>query len=333
MKKNHFMGKQHGMTLIEIMVALMLGAFLLAGVMQIFLSSKQTYRMQENLSRMQENGRFAMEFLTKDIRMADYMGCLRSGLGNLTNKLNATDADYDAAIHSFTGINGIGGTNGAAGANLALDAPDTIMLKGAYDVGINVVEPYMVNTAANIKVSTSDGLAIYDIVLVSDCSSADVFEITTDPTTGAGAEIVVHNGGNIAEGPGNSDQLLSKTYKGDASIYKFETYIYTINNNALVKQDMNSTDELVEGIENMQILYGEDTNGDSTPDYYVPAGTVGLNMAEVVSIRISLLVRSPDDNLTSQPVPYTYNGATTTPADNRLRRVFSSTIAVRNRLP
>jgi len=93
------------------------------------------------------------------------------------------------------------------------------------------------------------------------------------------------------------------------------------------------SNELVEGIENMQIEYGEDTNGDSTPDYYVPAGTAGLNMADVVSIRISLLVRSPDDNLTAQPVAYTYNGATTTPADNRLRRVFSSTIAVRNRLP
>jgi len=324
--------KQQGMTLIEIMISLLIGVFLIGGILQVFTNTRQTYRMQENLSRMQENGRFAMDFLIKDIRMADYMGCLSSGLANLTNKLDATDADYDANLHSFTGLNGIGGANGAAGANLALDVPDTITLKGAYDAGINVVEPYMVNTAANIKVNTSDGLAIYDVVLISDCSSADIFEITSDPTTGSGAEIVVHNGGNVAEGPGNSDQLLSKTYQGDASIYKFQTYIYTVNNNALVKQDLASTNELVEGIENMQILYGEDTDEDGAPNYYVPAGTAGLDMNQVVSIRISLLVRSMDDNLTLVPRAYTYNGATTTPADRRLRRVFTSTIAVRNRL-
>lgn len=332
MKKCCINRNQQGMTLIEIMVAMVLGIFLLGGIMQIFLASKQTYRMQENLSRMQENGRFAMGFLTKDIRMADYMGCLRTGLGNMTNKLDSTDADYDVTLHSFTGLNGIGGTNGAAGANLALDSPDSIILKGAYDVGIRVVEPYMINTAANIKVSTSDGLALYDIVLVSDCSSSDVFEITTDPTTGAGAEVVVHNGGNVAEGPGNSDQLLSKTYKGDASIFKFQTYIYTVQNNALTKQDLSETNELVEGIANMQILYGSDTSGDSTADHYVTANLVP-DMSQVVSIRVSLLVVSTDDNLTSEPRAYTYNGVTTTPADRRLRRVFSSTIAIRNRLP
>ncbi len=76
---------QTGLTLIEIMIALLIGAFLLGGVMQIFINSRQTYRMQENLSRLQENGRFAMEFLAKDIRMAGYWGCLRSitGAGNV----------------------------------------------------------------------------------------------------------------------------------------------------------------------------------------------------------------------------------------------------------
>ena len=63
------------MALIEIMIALLIGAFLLGGVLQIFVSSKQTYRMQEGLSRLQENGRFAMDFLARDIRMAGFWGC------------------------------------------------------------------------------------------------------------------------------------------------------------------------------------------------------------------------------------------------------------------
>ncbi|TAL47465.1 MAG: pilus assembly protein PilW, partial [Methylovulum sp.] len=59
---------QTGMTLIEILIAMLLGVFLIGGVIQIFISTKQTYRMQEGLSRLQENGRFAMDFITKDVR-------------------------------------------------------------------------------------------------------------------------------------------------------------------------------------------------------------------------------------------------------------------------
>ena len=63
------------MTLVEIMVALTISLILLAGVMQIFLASKQTYRMQDGMSRLQENARFALHFLDQDLRMAGYHGC------------------------------------------------------------------------------------------------------------------------------------------------------------------------------------------------------------------------------------------------------------------
>ena len=103
------------------------------------------------------------------------------------------------------------------------------------------------------------------------------------------------------------------------------TITYTVQTGAggqpaLFKNDGTTTRELVEGIENMQILYGADTNIDSTPNYYVSAGTVGLSMAQVVSIRIALTVRTIDGNLT-------------TTGDGRIRRNFTSTIALRNRLP
>src|SRR5665647_3594938 len=94
--KNH----QVGMTLIEIMIALLIGAFLLGGMLQIFINSKQTYRMQENLSRLQENGRFALDFLAKDIRMAGYWGCLGTSTTNAdiagtNDKSNLSDTSDD----------------------------------------------------------------------------------------------------------------------------------------------------------------------------------------------------------------------------------------------
>jgi type IV pilus assembly protein PilW len=55
------------------------------------------------------------------------------------------------------------------------------------------------------------------------------------------------------------------------------------------------------------------------------------NWPNVVSVRISLLVQSPEDNLVDAPQTYTFNSVTTTPADRRLRHVFTSTIGLRNR--
>ena len=67
---------QRGLTLIEILVALFVSGLVLAGVVQIYASSKQAYRVQESLSRLQENGRFAINRIAHDLRMAGYSGCL-----------------------------------------------------------------------------------------------------------------------------------------------------------------------------------------------------------------------------------------------------------------
>lgn len=248
---------QHGMTLIEILIALLIGAFLLGGVLQIFVSSKQTNRMQENLSRLQENGRFAMNFLTKDVRMAGYWGCLTPSV-----------PDVDIAGNN---------DNAAAGDNID-NGTDTLTLRGAFSQ-----------------------------IPIGVCGTA-------------------------------VDTATPDNYYNDAS----SRVDYRINNSVLQKADTDADtntntagtfQSLIEGIENMQILYGADTNADNAPDYYVPAGTVGLNMAQVVSIRISLLVRTIDDNLAAQTLLYNFNGVNNIdPGDRRIRRVFTSTIALRNRL-
>ncbi|NOX76094.1 MAG: prepilin-type N-terminal cleavage/methylation domain-containing protein [Gammaproteobacteria bacterium] len=61
--------KQQGMTLIEVMISITISLVLLAGVLQIFASNKATYRVQDAMARVQEGGRFAIHFLTKDLRV------------------------------------------------------------------------------------------------------------------------------------------------------------------------------------------------------------------------------------------------------------------------
>ncbi len=232
---------QHGMTLVEILIALLLGAFLIGGVLEIFSSSKQTSKMQENLSRIQENARFAMNSITRDVRQAGYRECLTAALTPIS------------------------GTNGAGNAQDSITLEQSTGACGA---------PVTANTRYTIQTGASGRLSL--------------FKRERPPA----AAVAV---------------------------------------------------ELVEDIQNMQVLYGEDTNMDSatgiSTDYvanrYVAFGTAGLNMARVVSIRISFLVSSMDDNLTPTTAnTFPYNGANIAiaPPDRRLRRVFTSTIAVRNRL-
>src|SRR5262245_44792687 len=63
-----------GDTLIELMVALAIGAFLMEGAVTVFLKAKQTFRLTDSVARIQETGRFALEVIEPEIRMAHYWG-------------------------------------------------------------------------------------------------------------------------------------------------------------------------------------------------------------------------------------------------------------------
>ena len=340
---------QQGMTLIEIMIALLIGAFLLGGILQIFTNSKQTYRMQEGLSRMQENGRFAMSFLERDIRMAGFRGC--NSTTAPTNNLNSPTDFLNAFGTAIEGFESTSATAWTPAINAAVTSPlggsDVITLRRADDQSFTVTTHASATsdltldasaTSAELKSTgflKSNGNNNYTIAVVSDCSAAAVFQVTGITNTVLSHAIGANTSPCV---PCNATNDLGKTYVG-AQVYPINTISYYVGTNpngqpALYRRiGSNAAEELVEGIEQMHILYGEDTDADSTANYYVPANSV-VNMSNVVNIRISLLARTLDDNLAAQTQLYDYNGATdVNPGDRRLRRVFNTNIAIRNRLP
>ncbi len=309
--KKHGMHKQQGMNLVEILIAMFLGVFLIAGTIQVYFGSKQTYRMQDNLARLQENGRFAMDYISRDIRMADSWGCLKEGLAKVSNSNKTLYLEYAAGVEGIEGV--------------TASISDELTLVGVAG-GKSTAVLSQTSTAGNITVAANTDLKAGDIALVADCKQGDIFTVGSV----AGREISQNVGGG---------QDVSKNYGAKAFIYPLKKSKYEIKKidgvSALYVSINNiSPQRLVEGVENMQILYGEDTKDkDNTANYFVPRDQV-INMDKVVSIRIDLLVASIDANLATAPVPYQFNGqASITPSDNRIRRVFSSTVAIRNRLP
>ena len=155
----------------------------------------------------------------------------------------------------------------------------------------------------------------------------------------------MHNTGSGS--PGNAIKILPTYFQGaqvtlaptttvfyvgqgaDGSPALFEAVTDTSQANGFQYQ------ELVAGVENMQVLYGVDLTGSQVPSEYVTATNVA-NWSSVVSVRIALLLRSDLGAVSLPAAAPTYNllGTNiTVPRDTRLRQVFTATIAIRNRLP
>ncbi len=334
--------RQQGMTLIEIMIALSLGALLLAGVIQVFLSSNQSYRMQDNLSRLQENGRFAVDFISRDLRIAGYFGCFSRNYdgSNVENELNdATNNAWDITT-PIMGYDNVADTFAIFDDVVA--TTDVIVIRGLAGDSQPLINPYSNSAQVFVDDAFNDDCAgataatchMGEILMITDCTQATLFQTTQTSDIGGGSGVNVVHSGNNTFTPGNSSPTFSRSYGQGAELSKLRTFGYFIRLNdanepslfrtsiSLTNNDTNalSADELVEGIEDMQILYGVDTDSDNTPNYYVSAGSVDFSNDQVVSVRITLIARTLDDNLT-------------TTGDGRLRHFFGSTIAVRNRIP
>lgn len=124
----------------------------------------------------------------------------------------------------------------------------------------------------------------------------------------------------------------------DANVMATNTLSLTANNelqcqasNASASPN-NSTQILLNGVENFQVLYGEDVNGDGSADRYVPSDFPYLSMNNVVSMRVAFLLRS-NEQVKVTPTTTTYNllgTGYTTPSDRYLRQQISFTVGFRN---
>lgn len=334
--------KQHGFTLVELMVAMTVGLLLLGGVITILTSSHQTYRVNDALARMQENARYAFQVLSRDIRMAGYFGCAGDSMPTV-NTLNDPDTflwQLGQAIDGFEATSETTWTPALPAPAGTIPSPlggrDIIVVRGVEGNETKVMSHPGGNPpgSADLKVAVGSGLKNDDIVLVTDCQAAAIFQIT-NINTSSGQDNIVHNiGSPTANTPGNSTKALGKEFTG-GELIKISTRSYFIRTidewPALYRKiGTKSAEELVRGVENMQIEYGEDLDGDWTADVYRSADMVAA-WKNVVSVRISLLMQTIENNIASQPQPYTFHGATTTPTDRRLRQAFTMVVALRNR--
>jgi len=348
--------KHHlGLSLIEVMVALALSLVITLGLTQIFTSNSQTFRVAEASARLQETGRLATSIITREIRSASYWGCLGNNAirdGQLNSILNETGFDVASLLRGLDAENG-GGPNGS----------DVLYLGGVNGNSAVRVTFQPSQQAANLQVDDNSDFNENDILVVTNCRQGDVFQVTN---VNSNNDVVVHNSGNVSDGPGNSTQALSTNYNDDpdgASVFRPRQQRFYLRDNTSTGRRELVTDgvgisgsgignfstpvAILQDVVDFQIQFGVDSNQNGVVNSWEdPVGltTAGRTQADdTIAVRLSILVRSPEDRITDGGQSYCFPGwldcendaSLLTAAgtnDSFLYRVYTTTVTMRNRI-
>lgn len=228
------MYKSRGFSLLEIMIAMALGLIVLVGVSQIYLNFKKIYQVQENIARLQENGRFATYILSKNISMAGYGGCLKTNLPN--------------AIEGFTSPNLPSYLQGKV-----VKDTDVIVIKKA-DLGVTHLIKNIDSPTNSIEVENNPASKSNPELFISDCKNNHAVEFESTSFGNKFIETATTlNNYDIADTEvaqyTEIAYFIGKTSYKDAAgkpIYA----LYSMTN-------QKAKEELIDGIKNMQIKYNK----------------------------------------------------------------------------
>ena len=333
-RHSHNLQRQTGLTLIELMVALAIGSFLIIGAVQIYNQSRQAFAVNESIARVQETAQFAMDTIEADLRMTSHWGRNSRGLAVEGRSLvgNANPANLTIP----TGANGSCGDDWAFNLALPIDGSDNsyglpCAANGGADAQSDVitirrasVQPALPE-AGRLQIQTT---RIQGELFEDDNVPATFLPITNHPITGAPSS-ATHN------------LMVSSYYVSPTSdlipgVPTLRRKTLTMSGGAPVIEDQ----EVAPGVENIQLQLGIDVNEDNTVDRYVnpgddiynPAAAGYIPGARVLTARVWLVVRGVttefglQDNRTYSP-----GNANLGQMNDSFRRLqVSKTILLRN---
>jgi type IV pilus assembly protein PilW len=335
-----------GFTIIELMVAMLLGLIVIAGITSVFLANQQVYRTNSALGDVQDSTRMSFEMLAQNIREAGLLGCGNNGqVANvLEDGPNNSGTDWWAnwgnslmGYGSGTAANPALTVGTAAGNQVA--GTDSLMILSAADIGLSVNTQTTSTTTFTLNGSSSD-LVAGAIMIVCDPWQATIFRAnsytpgagTTNPSitygqtfggntvncsTGLGYQTVCTAGGNAYTYAANSPIATLEAnvwYIGTNPAGTTSLYLVNVNT---ATNAQNPPQEMVRGVTAMNITYNM-TNATG----FVTASNV-TSWTTVDAVQVKLTVEQ-----ISGPNAGTNGTATTTP----LTRTYTVTSTVRNRV-
>ncbi|MBI2801520.1 MAG: PilW family protein [Gammaproteobacteria bacterium] len=346
---------QRGITLIEMMVAITVGLILLAGIVELFVTNKQAYRIQEGTNVLNENARYALNQIEYSLRLADHWGGVKGPDLTVDPGIAAIPLNCAASpVLSGTGITGFDGTSANSPLSCIPNADyqantDMIVLRYASPPQFslrNIPAASIVPLSKQIMVRTAIGRRgmIYQAedAAALFANGAGSIQDLRDQTNTEAPDYISNQRFNFEvyfiRQCSSQDRGTANVCDGqDDAIPTLTRLVLDTDGATLVQQD------IIAGVEQMQVSYGLDTNGDLTADQYQNAATItdANNWDKVVDVRLSLILRNLERDQTMPPDTNTYRlyggaagaGETYTApvAVQKFRRkLINSSIQVRN---
>jgi type IV pilus assembly protein PilW len=339
--------RQRGVSLVEIMVALAVSLFLLAGVVSIFVSNKQAFRIQEGASFLQENARFAMGFLSRSIRMADHWGGVENTDVDINGGLSLTATgscdqswmtDLDYGLQGFEGDGAISGVS---------QFPSNCIAAADYvpNSDILVVRYADSGSAGNGDVFLRTALSRRGVLGQAPASgSLPTFGMPDqDGTLNYPYRVEIWFLRPCSNRAGGTSSSACDAADDDDRPIPTLT-VMSLSGSSLTQEAM------IEGIEQLQFEYGRDLDDDGNVDSFDTASTLNALSAgqrrtawrQVISVRVALLARSNQFDAATQDTATYYlagdkgsqsSGVTAASDDQHyLRKQYQQTLQVRNRV-
>lgn len=357
------LGKQQGMTVVELMVSLIIGLVILSAVLYTYMGNKESSAFNRQMARLQESGRLAIDTLGNDLRNASFTGCANA------RDTRVIDVDDLTQLNLLKGIGVLAYPD--AGGDIVERAsfvgPDdgaflgeshVLRIFGAMPLSSASVKEFPNSENADLKVTGSSAfiaeLANLPInVVVSDCELADIYKLTAK--TESGSDIILTA----------PTKPFSKVYGPNASVFVYGKQLSTNyylreaanedgskrtdskGNNiiSLFRDDPTLADthqELAEGVEAFRVCLGLDEALDGTVDEYkLPTDvTTDADWKKVTAVKVDLVMASTEPNVLDEDTEQKYRLCMDDPAgdpsfqktDRRLRKLFSTTVSLRNKL-
>lgn len=320
--------EQLGLTLIELMVSLVIGSVLLIGAISVFEQSRSSHRINDSVALLQEKARFALDVLEPDLRLASFWGMTNHGevIGGRAGQPDELPAiSGDCASRWYVDVDntiaGINGTNVVGGINASNAPMSSCLPNGNYVAGTDIV---VIRRASEGTVTPAAGL----VAVHTNRMAGQIFSGTTVPA-----------GFGVAPAA-QTFALISHGYYVSPDSVRFGTGVPSLRRKTLVAGPAIEDQEILSGVEDLQLQFGLDTDGDLDANRYVNAnnplivpGDPAFDAnAQIVSVRLWLRVRTlqaEQGHTDSHAYVYADHNFPA-PNDNFRRLVVSKTIQLRN---
>lgn len=234
--------RQQGLSLVALMIALVLGLFIVGGAFSVLLSSKRTYQASQNLAQLQENARISFELMARSLREAGGNAC-GTGYGAV-NAVNERPSDdwwrsWDQGV-----VVGYGGTIEATvvaygtNAKTRVRGTDALVIRSGSLNQPLLIRKHTPESAVFFVNTKVHGYVDGDILMVCDSQGSAILQVTEGSINN---ETIVHNEGNKVT-PGNCTKFLGpptgacttntkKTFAGGSFLAKLSSEFWYVGHN------------------------------------------------------------------------------------------------------